>query len=70
MVSTLRFIQINLHKASAAVAELSRRIVAEQIEISVIIHTAGQSGGLIPEGDSYIIVPLSTGQGHTSSSGV
>lgn len=35
MVSTLQFIQINLHKASAAAAGLSRRIAAEQIEISL-----------------------------------
>ena len=34
MVSTLQFIQINLHKTSAAAAVLS--IVAEQIEISLI----------------------------------
>lgn len=36
MVSMLQFIQINLHKASAAVVVLSRRIVAEQVEISLI----------------------------------
>lgn len=35
-VSTLRFVQINPHKASAAVAGLSRRVRAEQIEISLI----------------------------------
>ena len=36
MVSTLRFVQINLHKASAAAAVLSRLIIAGQIVISLI----------------------------------
>ena len=36
MVNTLQFIQINLHRASAAAVVLSSRVVAEQIKISLI----------------------------------
>ena len=49
MVSKLQFIRINLHKSTAAASVLSKRVTAENIEISLIQEPwtyRGRVGGL------------------------